>query len=120
MIANSPSAVATGNQLPSCGYEKHGDRSRHGIGRTATADGKLRLEAISYFRHIQYYWSSAVDGKLYLANVEGKISAVCAGGADWEVLRLDDVEELIAATPETADNALFVRTHSRLYCFRAR
>jgi outer membrane protein assembly factor BamB len=61
----------------------------------------------------------AADGKLYLANTEGKVSVVRAAGADWEVLRVNDLQEPIAATPAIADNALFVRTHSKLYCFRA-
>lgn len=65
------------------------------------------------------YYSSpvAADGKIFLANQEGKISVVTAG-KDWEVLRVNDLEEECYATPAIVDGDLYVRTGRNLYRFR--
>ena len=67
------------------------------------------------------YFASPVagDGKIYFASAEGKVSVVKAV-ADWEILAVNDVGEGISATPAIAGGAIFIRTQSRLYCFRQR
>jgi outer membrane protein assembly factor BamB len=66
------------------------------------------------------YFSSpvAADGKLYVANSEGKITVLKAG-ADWEVLRVNAMEEEVHATPALTGGNLYVRTRGSLYCFAA-
>jgi outer membrane protein assembly factor BamB len=61
----------------------------------------------------------AVEGRVYVASAEGKVSVLRAG-ADWELIRMNDLHEPIAATPTIAAGSLFVRTHSKLYCFRVK
>lgn len=66
------------------------------------------------------YFPSPVagDGKVYIANNSGKVIVVKAG-PEWEVLKVNDLHESINATPLIGEEgALFVRTKSRLYCFR--
>jgi outer membrane protein assembly factor BamB len=64
-----------------------------------------------------YYASPvAVDGKLFLASEEGKITVLKAG-AEWEVLGVNDLGEEIHATPALSDGRIYVRTRSSLYCF---
>jgi outer membrane protein assembly factor BamB len=61
----------------------------------------------------------AAEGKVYVASADGKVSVVRAG-PDWELLHVNDLHDRIAATPAIAAGALFVRTHSKLYCFRVK
>jgi len=65
------------------------------------------------------YFASPVgaDGKIYLANADGKVS-VLKSGAEWEVIAVNDLQDSISASPAIAGDALFFRTHSKLYCFR--
>jgi outer membrane protein assembly factor BamB len=67
------------------------------------------------------YYSSPVagDGKIYTISQEGK-AAVIAAGAQWQVLKVNDLEDEVFATPAIAGNRIYIRTHSRLYCFAAR
>ena len=58
----------------------------------------------------------AADGKIYLASEGGKI-AVLKPGADWEVIRVNDLKEEIYATPALSDGKIFIRTTEHLYCF---
>ena len=58
----------------------------------------------------------AADGKLYLANVEGKVTVLKAG-ADWQVLATNDLKEEIHGTPALHEGRIFVRTRGLLYCF---
>jgi outer membrane protein assembly factor BamB len=60
----------------------------------------------------------AADGKVFLANEEGKVSVLRAG-ADWELLAVNDVGEGCFATPALVDGQIFVRTADTLYCFAA-
>jgi hypothetical protein len=60
----------------------------------------------------------AADGKLYLATRKAR-SPWYARPEPIGGLRVNRLEEPIAATPAIANNALFVPTHSRLCCFRA-
>jgi outer membrane protein assembly factor BamB len=66
-----------------------------------------------------YYASPvAADGKLFLANNEGKITVLKAG-AEWEVLGVNELGEEISATPALSEGRLYVRTRGALYCFSA-
>jgi hypothetical protein len=38
-------------------------------------------------------------------------------GAQWEILKVNDLEDSCYATPAIADNRIYIRTHSTLYCF---
>jgi outer membrane protein assembly factor BamB len=64
------------------------------------------------------YFSSpiAADGKIYAISEEGK-AAVIQAGAQWELLRVNDLGEGCKATPAVAGGRLFVRTYGTLYCF---
>jgi len=64
------------------------------------------------------YFSSpvAADGKIYVANAEGKM-AVLKAGAQWEVLKVNDLGEDVGATPAISDGRLIVRTRGLLYAF---
>jgi outer membrane protein assembly factor BamB len=66
-----------------------------------------------------YYASPvAAAGKVLLLSQTGKATLLKAGG-QWEVLSSADFEEPIYATPAIADNRLYLRTRSFLYCFAA-
>jgi outer membrane protein assembly factor BamB len=56
------------------------------------------------------------------STIEGWSTPIVAmkASANWEVLATNDLAEPISASPAIADGALFVRTQSRLYCFRRR
>ena len=65
----------------------------------------------------EYYASPvAADGKVYLANVEGKITVLKAS-AQWEVLGVNDVGDEIHSTPALSGGRLYVRTRASIYCF---
>ena len=65
-----------------------------------------------------YYYSSpvAADGKIYTASHEGKVVVIKAGG-EWELLKVNDLNEDINSTPAIVDSKLYIRTHENLYCF---
>ena len=64
-----------------------------------------------------YYASPvAADGKLFLANEEGKMTVLKAG-AEWEVLGVNDLAEEIHATPALSEGRIYVRARGSLYCF---
>lgn len=68
----------------------------------------------------EYYASPvAADNKVYLANVEGKLTVLKAA-AQWEVLRVNDLGEEVHATPALAGGHIYVRTRSSVYCFGAK
>ncbi|HZM85479.1 MAG TPA: PQQ-binding-like beta-propeller repeat protein [Blastocatellia bacterium] len=65
----------------------------------------------------EYYASPvAADGKVFLANTEGKITVLKAGG-EWEVLAVNEMGDEISATPALSDGRVYVRTRGALYCF---
>lgn len=65
----------------------------------------------------EYYASPvAADGKVFLANVEGRISVLKAS-AQWEVLGVNDVGDEIRSTPALSSGRLYVRTRAAVYCF---
>lgn len=64
------------------------------------------------------YSASAVaaDGKIFLANEDGKV-AVLRAGAEWEVLQVNDLGESCYATPALSDGHIYLRTSDALYRF---
>lgn len=67
------------------------------------------------------YYSSPVGGagKVLLLSQTGKATLVKAG-PQWEILSSADFDEPIFATPAIADDRLYLRTRSHLYCFGLR
>lgn len=67
---------------------------------------------------LEPYWASPVgaDGKVYMISQAGKLSVFKAQG-DWEVLKVNELNDEVFATPALGDNRIYVRTHSTLYCF---
>ena len=61
----------------------------------------------------------AADGKVYLANVEGKITVLKAS-AHWEILGVNDLGDEIHSTPALSGGRLYVRTLGSIYCFGAK
>jgi outer membrane protein assembly factor BamB len=81
------------------------------------ASGKPLKEGRSTEALGEYYASPvAADGKLFLASTEGKISVLKAG-AQWEVLRVNDLGDEVHATPALSGGRIYVRTRTGLYCF---
>lgn len=60
----------------------------------------------------------AADGKVFLANTEGKITVLKAG-AEWEVLAVNEMGDEIGATPALSNGQIYVRTRGTMYCFKA-
>ena len=58
----------------------------------------------------------AADGKVFLANVEGKVTVLKAS-AQWEVLGVNDLGDEIHSTPALSGGRLYVRTRGAIYCF---
>ena len=58
----------------------------------------------------------AADGKVFLANTEGKVTVLKAG-AKWEVLAVNDLGEEIHATPALSGGRIYLRTRSAVYSF---
>jgi outer membrane protein assembly factor BamB len=58
----------------------------------------------------------AADGKVFLANVEGKVTVLKAG-AQWDILGTNDLGEEIHATPALSGGRIYVRTQGSIYCF---
>ena len=67
---------------------------------------------------IDKYFSSpvAADDKVFLVGQGGQMSVLKAAG-DWEVLRVNEMDDECFATPAIADGRIYVRTRSALYCF---
>jgi outer membrane protein assembly factor BamB len=67
---------------------------------------------------IDKYFASPVgaDGRVWLAAQGGAISVVSAKG-EWEILRVNELDDEVFATPAIADGRIYVRTRSSLYCF---
>lgn len=61
---------------------------------------------------------AAADGKLYVPSNVGEVS-VLQCGPEWELLAVNDLGEPIESSPAIDGGALYVRTESALYCFRA-
>jgi outer membrane protein assembly factor BamB len=67
---------------------------------------------------IDKYFSSPVgaDDKVYLVGEGGAVSVLKAAG-EWEILKVNQLDDECFATPAIADGKLYIRTRSALYCF---
>jgi outer membrane protein assembly factor BamB len=83
------------------------------------ATGQLLKQGRSPSALGEYYASPvAADGKVFLANAEGKITVLKAG-KEWEVLAVNELGDEVNATPALSEGRLYVRTRRSLYCFSA-
>lgn len=55
-------------------------------------------------------------GRIYTVSETGQ-AAVLQAGAEWELLRVNDLDEVCKATPAVADGKMYLRTFGALYCF---
>lgn len=64
------------------------------------------------------YYSSpiAADGRIYVASEEGKVVVISAG-AQWQIIRINTIDDECKATPAIAENKLYLRSRGALYCF---
>ena len=76
--------------------------------------GRVRGASGSYLASIV-----AADGKIFLASQSGIVAVLKAGG-EQELLRINNLDESIFATPAIDDKRIFIRTVSALYCFGMR
>jgi hypothetical protein len=69
---------------------------------------------------IDKYFSSpvAADDKVFLIGQGGQVSVLKAAG-DWQVLKVNELDDEVFATPAITDGRIYVRTRSALYCFGA-
>jgi len=67
------------------------------------------------------YYASPVasGGRLYLANLEGKVVVVKAA-PEWEVESVSSLDEPVFSTPAISGDRIYIRTASTLYCFARR
>ena len=84
------------------------------------ASGKILKQGRSRDALGEYFASPvAGDGKVYVANSEGKVTVLAANKGEWEVLQVNDLAEDTTATPALAGGVIYLRTRSSLYAFRA-
>lgn len=69
---------------------------------------------------LERYWSSPVagDGKVYMLSEACKLSVLSAK-PNWELLKVNDLNDECFATPAIGDGGLYVRTRHWLYFFRS-
>ncbi len=67
---------------------------------------------------IDKYFASpvAADDKVFVIGQGGQVSVLKATG-DWEVLKVNELDDEVFATPAIADGRMYVRTRSALYAF---
>ena len=67
---------------------------------------------------IDKYFASpvAADDKVFLIGQGGQVSVLKAAG-DWSVLRVNELDDEVFATPAIADGRIYIRTRSALYSF---
>jgi outer membrane protein assembly factor BamB len=67
---------------------------------------------------IDKYFSSpvAADGKVFLIGEGGQVSVLKAAG-EWDVLKVNELDDEVFATPAIADGRIYIRTRSALYAF---
>jgi len=58
----------------------------------------------------------AAEGHIYLSSEEGKMAVLRAGG-QWEVMRVNDLDEPLFATPALSEGQIYVRSGGALYRF---
>jgi outer membrane protein assembly factor BamB len=81
------------------------------------ATGKMRAQGRLKGAVDNYYASPvAADGKIFMASELGKVAVVKPGGT-LEILAVNDLGDLIYATPAIDGGRLYVRTRGALYCF---
>ena len=70
---------------------------------------------------IDKYFSSPVgaDDKVFLIGEGGAVSVLKAVG-DWEILKVNQLDDECFATPAIADGRIYIRTRTALYCFGSR
>jgi outer membrane protein assembly factor BamB len=61
----------------------------------------------------------AAGDRIYLTSSTGTVAVVTAQ-AQWETLKVNDLDEPVEASPAIADGRLFVRTRSKLYAFESK
>jgi outer membrane protein assembly factor BamB len=61
----------------------------------------------------------AADGRIYTVSEEGKLTVLRAG-AQWEILKVNDLGDGSKSTPAIAEGRMYVRTYGALYCFDER
>ena len=67
---------------------------------------------------IDKYFSSpvAADDKVFLIGQGGEVSVLKAAG-DWQILKVNELDDEVFATPAIADGRIYIRTRSALYAF---
>jgi hypothetical protein len=67
---------------------------------------------------IDKYFASpvAADDKVFLIGQGGQVSVLKAG-PEWEVLKVNELDDEVYATPAIADGRIYIRTRSALYSF---
>lgn len=67
---------------------------------------------------IDKYFASpvAADDKIYLVGEGGAVSVLKAD-AQWEILKVNTLDDEVYATPAIADGRIYIRTRSAIYCF---
>jgi outer membrane protein assembly factor BamB len=81
------------------------------------ATGKILKTGRSSGALGEYYASPvAADGKVFLANTEGKVTVLKAG-AEWEVLAVNEINDEVSATPALSEGRVYLRTRGALWCF---
>jgi outer membrane protein assembly factor BamB len=67
---------------------------------------------------IDKYFSSpvAADNKVFLIGQAGQVSVLQAGG-DWQLLKLNELDDEVYATPAIVAGRIYIRTRSALYSF---
>jgi len=67
---------------------------------------------------IDKYFSSpvAADEKVFLIGEGGAVSVLKAAG-EWEILKVNQLDDECFATPAISDGKIYIRTRSALYCF---
>ena len=83
--------------------------------RTGTLGYRSRIEGGTAFTSSPW----AYGGKVFCLNEEGK-TFVIAAGEKYELLKVNDLDEMAQATPALVGDRLLLRTESRLYSIRQR
>jgi outer membrane protein assembly factor BamB len=67
---------------------------------------------------IDKYFSSpvAADDKVFVIGQGGQVSVLKAAG-DWEVMKVNELDDECFATPAIADGRIYIRTRSAMYAF---
>jgi outer membrane protein assembly factor BamB len=67
---------------------------------------------------IDKYFSSpvAADDKVFLIGQGGQVSVLKAAG-NWQVLKVNELDDEVFATPAIADGRIYIRTRGALYAF---